>query len=56
MYNHLYPVEPLSEYVVEMIGTQNESNDTSVVDRFGFVAVQGGGEVAMEHGVHALAV
>ena len=41
---------------MEMIGIQNESNDTNVVDRFRFVAVQGGGEVAMEHGVHALAV
>ena len=56
MYNYLYPVEPLAEYVAEMIGIQNESNDTSIVDRFGFVAVQGGGEVAIEHGVHALAV
>ena len=58
MYNYLYPVEPLSECVAEMIGIQNESNayNTSIVDRFGFVAVQGGGEVAMEHGVHALAV
>ena len=48
MYNYLYPVEPLSEYVVGMIGIQKESNiyNTIVVDRFGFVAVQGGGEVA----------